>query len=113
MKHTTSPSLKTGWTSTNPETSTKRTESRVESVWVAKERLTRTWSAFYHDPEKVETIEKGEVVFGDSIGGMIRIFDRWGEEISSPIPLDKVERKHYITVRETLVSRWEIVEEKN
>ena len=104
--HATAPELNEGLKAINPETITKRTE-KEEIFYVLKEKVIVDdhYGTFLKKGTKIKTSDTDVIV--KHLKNGLRIAHEFNCVV---IPWDKLERKSFITVRESVTTVYEIVE---
>jgi hypothetical protein len=102
---TTAPNLKAAYTAAPLETETKTTQGKVITCYYAKEQITLDYGY-----GQIKTYEIGDRINGEyGKNGLIQA-DGYGMLECDIIPWDKIITRDYITVRETKVTTWEILD---
>ena len=105
METTTTPSLKDAYTAIPLEITSKVTQSKVTTVFYAKEKM-----RIEYPYGQVKNYEVGDKVWGEPRKDGLGQFDEYGLVLARTIPWDKVTRKDFITTRETKITTWEILD---
>ena len=102
---TTAPSLKAAYTAVPLETTTKVNDGKVITCYYAKEKITCDYGY-----NTIKTFEVGERIYGQYNKDGLAQVDGYDCLVCEIIPWDKIITREFITVRETKVTTWEILD---
>ena len=101
---TAAPSLKAAYTAVHLDTITKTNDGKVITCYFAKEQITCDYGY-----NTIKTFEVGDQIIGQYNKDGLAQVDGYNCLVCKIIPWDKIITREFITVRETKVTTWEIV----